>query len=792
VSLFPAGGTAPYTIQAQANLDMPPGLTLSPSGVLSGTPTHAGNFVIQVNVTDSLPGTPNQNEKVYEITIDDASGEAPAVTFATRPVNVYYTTGSPAPTVGLGVTSTSGAVAYTGSFTGAGNQSVATFNGTTAGTVNLSFPGATTAAAGTYFGLAALASSGAVNQTDVVPVLLTVATPPPCTYSLNPTSATITAAGGSGSFGVSAGPTCAWTAIPSDPSVTISGGTGSGLGNGTVTYSVAANSSQNQRNSTVAVANQTYSISQFGLSCSFGIVPASISATAGGGTALIQINASDSSCPWTATGLSVTPASGTGSQQVQITIAANATNATLTPTATVAGQTLTVSETGQNCVAALDSGGASYPPGVVGGITGQVNITMPAGCPYTTVPGPSWIHVTAGGSGTATGGPLPVTYTVDASSTTVTRSGSLTIGGSLFQITQSGLACSVSLDTSTLGSPFAVAGGTGTINITTNGSNCPWTAVSNNSFATVSPSGGSGNASVSVTASSNSASTSTRTGSVTISGQPVSFSQGGTVCSFNLRSSSGAVPSSGGSGSVGVVAASACSWTSLSNVPWLSITSSGNAGSSDVLFTAQPNTNAAPRTGTLTIAGQTFTVTEAGAPCSFTLASLTSPLIAAAGASNETIGFTAATNGCAITPVSYANWITISSTLTGTAGTLTYSVAANPAGTTRTGNVQVGDKLFTVTQSGAACAFSLNIYGAAFGQAGGDASFLGSPNAQGCIPVVGGTQPTITVLGPLVGPANNVFTQPYTVSVFTSPVNAVRRATITFGGQIFTVKQTSW
>jgi hypothetical protein len=211
-----------------------------------------------------------------------------------------------------------------------------------------------------------------------------------------------------------------------------------------------------------------------------------------------------------------------------------------------------------------------------------------------------------------------------------------------------------------------------------------------------------------------------------------------------------------------------------------------------VLFQAQPNTSAAPRTGTLTIAGQTFTVIEAGAPCSFTLASLTSPLQSVAGSASQSVGFTAATSGCTVTPVSYANWITVSSSLNGTAGTLTYSVAANPAGTTRAGNVQVGDKLFTVSQSGAACAFSLNIYGAAFGQAGGDASFLGSGNAIACVPDVGATQPAITALGPLVGPVDSIFTQPYTVGVFTSPINAVRRATITFGGQIFTIKQTSW
>jgi hypothetical protein len=60
------------------------------------------------------------------------------------------------------------------------------------------------------------------------------------------------------------------------------------------------------------------------------------------------------------------------------------------------------------------------------------------------------------------------------------------------------------------------------------------------------------------------------------------------------------------------------------------------------------------------------------------------------------------------------------------------------------------------------------------------------------VPVVGTTQPTIVTLGALSGPALNIFTQLYTVARFDSLNPAVRIATITFGGQFFTVKQRSW
>jgi hypothetical protein len=49
-----SGGTAPYTWSATG---LPPGLTMSSTGVLSGTPTIAGNWNITFNVTDSTGAT---------------------------------------------------------------------------------------------------------------------------------------------------------------------------------------------------------------------------------------------------------------------------------------------------------------------------------------------------------------------------------------------------------------------------------------------------------------------------------------------------------------------------------------------------------------------------------------------------------------------------------------------------------------------------------------------------------------------------------------------------------------
>ncbi len=784
VSFVFSGGTAPYSLGTRPNSDMPAGLTLNAAGVLSGTPTSAGNYVILLVLQDNAGNSLSRN---YRITIDNAAGQAPAIGIAPKPVNVYYVMGSPSPSIPLSIGSTSGTPAFNATFSGIAGSSLSATGGTTPATLNLNLSAAPLAQ-GTYFGVAAVASSSTVNRGDAVPVVLTVAAPPPCTYSLNPSSATISSAGGTGSFNISAGAGCAWSATASDPSVTITSAT-TGSGNATISYSVVSNATSAEIDSTITVAGQTYSLAQFApAGCSYGIVPASISATAPGGTAQIKINASDSSCVWTATGLGVSPASGTGSGTVTVTIPAKGNAGAQVLNATIAGQTFTANQTGADCTVSLNSTSASI---AAGGATGAINVTTPGGCAYSTVLGPSWISVVSGASGT---GPGTLTYSVDPNSTTVSRSGALTIGGTTFTIAQQALACSITLDTSSLGSPFASAGGSGTIGITTNGSNCAWAASTGASWATVLPAAGTGSGTVSVTTNAANPAPAAVTGKITIAGQSIGISQGGITCAYNLRSTSGTVPASGGAGSVGVVAASGCAWTSIGNdTSWLTITSTGSSGTGSVQFVASPNMSALPQVGTLTIAGLTYTVTEAGAPCSFSLAQPGVNVGADGTATNQTLSFTAATAACTVTPVSYSSWIhVIGSSLAGTSGTLTYSVDANASGSLRTGSIQVGDRLFAVSQTGAACAFSLSGYGAVFGQSGGSASFLGSPSAIGCTPVTGVTQPTIVTLGPLTGPVLDIFTQPYSVNVFNSVTNAVRIGAITFGGQVFTVKQTSW
>jgi Zn-dependent metalloprotease len=85
-----------------------------------------------------------------------------------------------------------------------------------------------------------------------------------CSFSINPTSASFAAAGGSASVSVTTQAGCNWTAASNNSFITITSGA-SGSGNGTVNYSVAANTASTSRNGSLTIAGLTHSVSQAGV-----------------------------------------------------------------------------------------------------------------------------------------------------------------------------------------------------------------------------------------------------------------------------------------------------------------------------------------------------------------------------------------------------------------------------------------------------------------------------------------------------------------------------------------------
>ena len=82
-------------------------------------------------------------------------------------------------------------------------------------------------------------------------------------------------------------------------------------------------------------------------------------------------------------------------------------------------------------------------------------------------------------------------------------------------------------------------------------------------------------------------------------------------CSFTVSPTSQAFSAAGGSGSISVTASTAsCTWTAATSASWITLNTTGGAGSAAVGYSVAPNAGAA-RTASITIAGKTVTVTQA-------------------------------------------------------------------------------------------------------------------------------------------------------------------------------------
>jgi len=84
-----------------------------------------------------------------------------------------------------------------------------------------------------------------------------------CTYSLPSASQAFGPAGGNGTAAIQAPPGCSWTATSGVPWVTINP-PASGSGDGTVSYTVAANFTTAARSGTITIANLPYTVTQAG------------------------------------------------------------------------------------------------------------------------------------------------------------------------------------------------------------------------------------------------------------------------------------------------------------------------------------------------------------------------------------------------------------------------------------------------------------------------------------------------------------------------------------------------
>jgi hypothetical protein len=232
---------------------------------------------------------------------------------------------------------------------------------------------------------------------------------------------------------------------------------------------------------------------------------------------------------------------------------------------------------------------------------------------------------------------------------------------------------------SSFSASFASAAGNGSVGVTAS-AGCSWTAVSGASWITITGgASGSGNGTVSYSVAANTT-TSSRSGTMTIAGMTFTVTQGAgsTACTYAISPASASFASAAGNGSVSVTAGVGCSRTAVSGAAWITITSgSTGTGNGAVYYSVAANTSTSSRSGTLTIAGKIFTVTQAAGStgCTYTISPASASFASAAG--NGSVSVTAGA-GCSWTATSGATWITITAGASGSGNaTVSYSVAAN-------------------------------------------------------------------------------------------------------------------
>lgn len=195
----------------------------------------------------------------------------------------------------------------------------------------------------------------------------------------------------------------------------------------------------------------------------------------------------------------------------------------------------------------------------------------------------------------------------------------------------------------------------------------------------------------------------TRIGYVYVSGHVHTITQAG--LGATLGSYSAEFERSGGSGSVQVNAPSGKTWHAKSNVEWITVSAASGTGKCALSFTVAQYDEVSTRSGTLTIADNTFTVHQTGRRMQLTSYSATSDYVA------ETIKIRV--NALASTEwgVSVnADWMAVADAGNGRGGDVVHiALAENQSYNARSGVVTIGTEQFSVKQLGrTALVFKIN------------------------------------------------------------------------------------
>ncbi len=164
------------------------------------------------------------------------------------------------------------------------------------------------------------------------------------------------------------------------------------------------------------------------------------------------------------------------------------------------------------------------------------------------------------------------------------------------------------------------------------------------------------------------------------------FTQGpASGCTYTVTASQTSFPLAGGTGSFTINTGTGCTWSVGTLPSWISASPTSGSGNGTVNFTVAANSGA-PRSATVTVAGQNITITQAGT-CTLTLGAATGTSLPVTGGTGS---FTVTTSaGCTYTATSSAPWLVITGGASGgPTGTVTFSVGRN-SGAARSATITV-------------------------------------------------------------------------------------------------------
>ncbi|MCB1132286.1 MAG: BACON domain-containing protein, partial [Verrucomicrobiae bacterium] len=221
-----------------------------------------------------------------------------------------------------------------------------------------------------------------------------------------------------------------------------------------------------------------------------------------------------------------------------------------------------------------------------------------------------------------------------------------------------------------------------------------WTATTSAPWLTITPrtSGNAGESCIYVVASNFTADT--RQGVININDQTHTVTQTGYAATLSPTSAS--TDLNGDSGMISITTDAGVSWTAVSNAPWITVVPASGISNGSVTYTVAPYNGVVSRTGSLTIAGRTFSVTQTGEDVNL------SPKTVGKAYSSDIVQVQVTALAATLWNVTpNASWISVIDDGNGFGdSTVTLAISTNPSFADRTGTVSIGTATFTINQVG--------------------------------------------------------------------------------------------